>query len=82
MGLGKTHDLGNFVNQSGKTWYLNLNHRNPSTETVEKNFSDLEVRHNTNQSSEDDEVPVADSCYLYSSWFVSAQYFGVDLSSD
>ncbi len=34
MGLGKSHDLGNFVNQSGKTWYLNLNHRNPSTEVI------------------------------------------------
>ena len=57
MGLGKTHDLGNFVNQSGKTWYLNLNHRNPSTETVEKNFRDLEVRHNGLERDENRTTP-------------------------
>ncbi|MDJ0647148.1 MAG: hypothetical protein QNJ60_00440 [Xenococcaceae cyanobacterium MO_188.B19] len=46
MGFGKSHDMGNFVNSQGKTWYLDLNHRNPSVSTVEKNFSDLSVRHN------------------------------------
>ena len=46
MGLGKSHDMGNFVNEAGKTWYLDLNHRNPSVETVERNFTDLPVRHN------------------------------------
>ncbi|MGK7897180.1 MAG: hypothetical protein AB4372_27080, partial [Xenococcus sp. (in: cyanobacteria)] len=46
MGLGKSHDMGNFVNSNGKTWYLDLNHRNPTTETVERNFNDLSVRHN------------------------------------
>jgi|GEM_PF-6892199 len=45
MGLGKSHDMGNFVNTDGKTWYLDLNHRNPSVSTVEDNFTDLPVRH-------------------------------------
>ena len=45
MGLGKSHDLGNYANQDGKSWYLDLNHRNPSVSTVENNFSDLPVRH-------------------------------------
>ncbi len=58
MGLGKSHDLGNFVNQSGKTWYLNLNHRNPSTETVEKNFVDLDVRHNGLNRDENRKTPL------------------------
>ena len=46
MGFGKSHDMGNFVNSEGKTWYLDLNHRNPSVSTVEDNFTDLPVRHN------------------------------------
>ncbi len=46
MGTGKSHDMGQFVNSAGKTWYLDLNHRNPTTETVERNFNDLPVRHN------------------------------------
>ena len=46
MGLGKSHDMGNFVNSEGKTWYLDAFHRNPSVSTVEDNFTDLPVRHN------------------------------------
>ncbi len=46
MGTGKSHDMGQFANSNGKTWYLDLNHRNPTTETVERNFNDLSVRHN------------------------------------
>ncbi len=46
MGTGKSHDMGQFANSNGKTWYLDLNHRNPTTETVERNFNDLPVRHN------------------------------------
>ncbi len=38
--------MGLFANDEGKTWYLDLNHRNPTTETVERNFNDLPVRHN------------------------------------
>lgn len=47
MGLGKSHDMGLLANQdeSSKVWYLDLNHRNPSVETVENNFDDLPVRH-------------------------------------
>ncbi len=46
MGFGKSHDMGNFVNSEGKTWYLDASHRNPSVITVEDNFNDLPVRHN------------------------------------
>ncbi len=46
MGTGKSHDMGQFANSNGKTWYLDLNHRNPNVETVERNFNDLPVRHN------------------------------------
>ena len=45
MGLGKSHNMGQFTNTQGQTWYLDLNHRNPSVETVESNFQDLPVRH-------------------------------------
>ena len=45
MGLGKSHNMGQFTNTQGQTWYLDLNHRNPSVATVEKNFADLPVRH-------------------------------------
>lgn len=45
MGLGKSHDLGLLANLSGKTWYLDLNHRNPTVSTVENGFVDLPVRH-------------------------------------
>ncbi|MDJ0571527.1 MAG: hypothetical protein QNJ53_21105, partial [Pleurocapsa sp. MO_192.B19] len=52
MGLGKSHDMGQFANSGGKMWFLDLNHRNPSVETVENNFNDLAVRHNgLNQDS-------------------------------
>ena len=47
MGLGKSHEMGNFLNDitNGKTWYLDVNHRNPTVSTVEDNFTDLPVRH-------------------------------------
>lgn len=45
MGLGKSHDMGTLANSEGKTWYLDLNHRNPSVATIESNFEDLPVRH-------------------------------------
>ncbi len=52
MGLGKSHDMGQFANSEGQMWFLDLNHRNPSVETVENNFDDLAVRHNgLNQDS-------------------------------
>ena len=44
-GLGKSHDAGLFENLQGKVWYLDLNHRNVSTETVRNNFTDVDPRH-------------------------------------
>ncbi len=44
-GLGKSHDAGLFENPQGKVWYLDLNHRNVSTETVRNNFTDVDPRH-------------------------------------
>lgn len=48
-GLGKSHDAGcakpdNFVTE--KLFYLSADHRNPTTMTVEENYTDLTVRHN------------------------------------
>ena len=48
MGLGKSHDAGLLelnLEETSKIWYLDQNHRNPSTATVESNFVDLPVRH-------------------------------------
>ncbi len=44
-GLGKSHDAGLFKNAQGKTYYLDLNHRNVSTPTVEENYTDVNPRH-------------------------------------
>jgi hypothetical protein len=49
-GLGKSHDAGcakpdNFV-KIEKLFYLSADHRNPTTMTVEENYTDLTVRHN------------------------------------
>ena len=46
MGQGKSHGMGFFYNEQGKTWYIDNNHRNVSTKSVAKNFVDLEPRHN------------------------------------
>jgi len=48
-GLGKSHDAGcakpdNF--EVEKLFYLSADHRNPTTMTVEQNYTDLTVRHN------------------------------------
>ena len=45
MGLGKSHNMGNYENETGKLYYFDVNHRNPSVSTVENNFEDLPVRH-------------------------------------
>ncbi len=44
-GLGKSHDAGLFKNPHGKTWYVDINHRNVSTKTVEENYTDINPRH-------------------------------------
>ena len=44
-GLGKSHDAGVFKNSRGKTWYVDINHRNVSTITVEENYTDINPRH-------------------------------------
>ncbi|MDJ0730612.1 MAG: hypothetical protein QNJ33_11540, partial [Crocosphaera sp.] len=44
-GLGKSHDAGVFKNPHGKTWYVDINHRNVSTMTVEENYTDINPRH-------------------------------------
>ena len=44
-GLGKSHDAGVFKNPHGKTWYVDINHRNVSTPTVEENYTDINPRH-------------------------------------
>lgn len=44
-GLGKSHDAGLFKNPHGKTWYVDINHRNVSTITVEENYTDINPRH-------------------------------------
>ncbi len=44
-GLGKSHDAGVFINPHGKTWYVDINHRNVSTQTVEENYTDINPRH-------------------------------------
>ncbi|MGB5770308.1 MAG: hypothetical protein WBM32_10620, partial [Crocosphaera sp.] len=44
-GLGKSHDAGVFKNPHGKTWYVDINHRNVSTITVEENYTDINPRH-------------------------------------
>ncbi len=44
-GLGKSHDAGIFKNPHGKTWYVDINHRNVSTITVEENYTDINPRH-------------------------------------
>jgi len=48
-GVGKSHDAGcakpdNFGTE--KLFYLSADHRNPTTMTVEENYTDLTVRHN------------------------------------
>ena len=47
-GFGKSHDAGLMAphpDQSGKIWYLSRDHRNPTTLTIEQNYTDLPVRH-------------------------------------
>ncbi|MEC4869076.1 MAG: hypothetical protein SAJ11_23620, partial [Jaaginema sp. PMC 1078.18] len=49
MGLGKSHSLGMLQpdpETHNKIWYLDSNHRNPSTDIVRDNFTDLPPRHN------------------------------------
>ena len=45
-GTGKSHDMGLMTNRFGKVWFANKEHRNPTTENVERNFKDLPTRHN------------------------------------
>lgn len=50
-GQGKSHDAGNLTSDyltggKGQVYYNDVNHRNPSTETVERNFTDLDSRNN------------------------------------
>lgn len=47
MGTGKSHEMGQLHPQEGdgKLWYFDLNHRNPSTATVE-GMTDMPPRHN------------------------------------
>ncbi|HEY9834624.1 MAG TPA: hypothetical protein V6D26_29000, partial [Stenomitos sp.] len=48
MGTGKSHDAGSLYptpDGTNKIWYFDLNHRNPSTATVES-MCDMPVRHN------------------------------------
>lgn len=45
-GTGKSHDMGLMSLESGKTWLATKEHRNPTTRTVEENFTDLQTRHN------------------------------------
>lgn len=47
MGLGKSHDAGMMappILSGQRYWYLDLNHRNPSTSTIER-WKDLPPRH-------------------------------------
>jgi len=46
MGLGKSHSIGLLSRSNGKLFYLDVNHRNVSTETVASNYTDLNPRHN------------------------------------
>lgn len=46
MGSGKSHEMGLFSPDYGKVFYVDNNHRNVSTKTVERYFVDLEPRHN------------------------------------
>lgn len=60
MGLGKSHDAGLLKPDSeeiSKVWYLDQNHRNPSTATVESNFIDLPVRHGGYQEDHSRRTP-------------------------
>ncbi|MGI8504622.1 MAG: hypothetical protein ACR2LR_26355, partial [Hassallia sp.] len=48
-GLGKSHDAGSAKPDNfgiEKLFYLSTDHRNPTTMTVEQNYTDLTVRHN------------------------------------
>jgi hypothetical protein len=45
MGSGKSHQIGLFENSQGKTWYVDSNHRNVSTDTIQENYIDLQPRH-------------------------------------
>jgi len=46
MGTGKSHEMGQLhPEEGGKLWYFDLNHRNPSTATVEA-MTDMPARHN------------------------------------
>jgi len=47
MGTGKSHEMGQLHPEDGggKLWYFDLNHRNPSTATVE-GMTDMPPRHN------------------------------------
>ncbi len=44
-GLGKSHQTGLLHSEEGKVWYIDKNHRNVSTATVQE-FEDLPPRHN------------------------------------
>jgi predicted XRE-type DNA-binding protein len=44
-GAGKSHDAGLLQLESGTVWYLDINHRNSSTKSVEENYVDLNPRH-------------------------------------
>lgn len=47
-GMGKSHDMGEMDMdlECHTTWLVTKEHRNPTTRTIEENFSDLQTRHN------------------------------------
>ncbi len=47
-GTGKSYDLGQLENPNpdGKIWLCTKEHRNPTTEGIERNYKDLATRHN------------------------------------
>ena len=47
-GTGKSHALGHLENPhpEGKIWLCTKEHRNPTTEGIERNYQDLATRHN------------------------------------
>lgn len=63
-GGGKSHDSGNATQKSlglaedDRIWYVAENYRNPTTETVERNFTPLPTRHDGLVSDDSQRTPL------------------------
>lgn len=76
-GSGKSHSVGQMLpdsNNSGKHWYIDVNHNNPSTAFIEDNYKNLPARQDgmtigkdgklKRSYSSDDKIVVPSNCHL------------------